>query len=123
MQVRNVYFVSDGTGLTAANLGHSLLTQFEQIQFNKVTVPYVDNVLKAWEAVTQINRDFKETKIKPIVFTTLIDLEIVDIFAKCQGLVLNLFQTFIGELEFEFALKSSHSIGRTHAAYTAGPVG
>ncbi len=30
---RTVFFVSDGTGLTVEALGHSLITQFEDIEF------------------------------------------------------------------------------------------
>ena len=38
---RPVYFVSDGTGITAEALGHSLLTQFEGIDFvhGLITMP------------------------------------------------------------------------------------
>ena len=32
-QRRTVFFVSDGTGITAQMLGHSLLTQFEGVEF------------------------------------------------------------------------------------------
>ena len=37
-----MFFVSDGTGITAQMLGHSLLTQFEGVEFNQVTLPFVD---------------------------------------------------------------------------------
>jgi len=34
MDRRTVFFVSDGTGITAQMLGHSLMTQFEGVEFN-----------------------------------------------------------------------------------------
>jgi len=34
-----VFFVSDGTGITVEMLGHSLLTQFDGIRFDQMTVP------------------------------------------------------------------------------------
>src|SRR2546422_706501 len=46
-QRRTVFFVSDGTGITAQMLGHSLLTQFEGVEFNQVTLPFVDSTEKA----------------------------------------------------------------------------
>ena len=49
-QRRTVFFVSDGTGITAQMLGHSLLTQFEGVEFNQVTLPFIDNVDKARSA-------------------------------------------------------------------------
>jgi [pyruvate, water dikinase]-phosphate phosphotransferase / [pyruvate, water dikinase] kinase len=117
MLKRSVYFVSDGTGITAASLGQSLLTQFERIQFHKITLPYINDHNKAMNVITRINRDFNETSIKPIVFTTLIESEIAVLFKQCQGLVINLFQTFIGQLEQEFGIPSSHSIGKTHGMH------
>ena len=46
-QRRTVFFVSDGTGITAQILGHSLLTQFEGVDFNQVTLPFVDRDRKS----------------------------------------------------------------------------
>ena len=43
-QRRTVFFVSDGTGITAQMLGHSLMTQFEGVEFNQVTLPFVDSI-------------------------------------------------------------------------------
>jgi regulator of PEP synthase PpsR (kinase-PPPase family) len=50
---RTVFFVSDGTGLTAEALGHSLMTQFEDVEFKQIRIPFLDNVAKArmpWRA-------------------------------------------------------------------------
>ena len=54
-QKRSAFFISDRTGITAEMLGHSLLTQFEMVAFNEVTLPFVDSVEKAHAAV-QIGR-------------------------------------------------------------------
>jgi regulator of PEP synthase PpsR (kinase-PPPase family) len=53
-QRRTVFFVSDGTGITAQMLGHSLLTQFEGVEFNQVTLPFVDSTEKAEECLARI---------------------------------------------------------------------
>jgi regulator of PEP synthase PpsR (kinase-PPPase family) len=39
--MRTVCFVSDSTGVTAETVGHSLLSQFEGLQFRTVTMPFV----------------------------------------------------------------------------------
>ena len=36
---RSVFFISDGTGITAETLGHSLLAQFESISFDETDAP------------------------------------------------------------------------------------
>jgi hypothetical protein len=51
---RTVFFVSDGTGITAEMLGHSLLTQFEGVQFDQVTLPFVDSLARAEECRERI---------------------------------------------------------------------
>ncbi len=42
-QQRTAFIVPDGTGITAEMLAHSLLTQFENIGFQQVTIPFVDS--------------------------------------------------------------------------------
>lgn len=117
MMTRTVFFISDGTGLTAASLGQSLLTQFETITFEKIAIPYVNSPAKAEEAVARINKAFTTQQLRPLVFTTLIDSTLADHIAKSHGVVMNIFQTFINPLETELQIKSSHSIGKTHGLH------
>ncbi|MGH8107180.1 MAG: kinase/pyrophosphorylase, partial [Arenimonas sp.] len=51
---RPVFFVSDGTGITAETIGHSLLTQFSGVEFQTRRIAFVDNEEKAREAAEQI---------------------------------------------------------------------
>jgi regulator of PEP synthase PpsR (kinase-PPPase family) len=111
---RHVFMLSDGTGITAENLGNSLITQFENIEFEKLTIPYVDSLTKAEAAVERINRCYEETKIKPIVFMTLINSEIVGTINQSRAEVFDLFNTFLGPLEQVLHVKSSYTVGRTH---------
>ncbi len=37
---RTVFFVSESTGITAETLGHSLLSQFDSVDFEQVYMPY-----------------------------------------------------------------------------------
>ena len=52
---RSVFFISDGTGITAETLGHSLLAQFGGLKFDQFTLPYVDSPERAHDAVKKIN--------------------------------------------------------------------
>ena len=47
---RTVFFLSDRTGITAEMLGNSLLTQFEEFTFQRVTIPFVDSPERVAEA-------------------------------------------------------------------------
>jgi len=44
---RTVFFISDGTGITAEALGNALLSQFEGIEFERIILPYIDTLDKA----------------------------------------------------------------------------
>ena len=51
--VRPVFYVSDGTGITAETIGHSLLTQFGGSRFRTDRLPFVDTPDKAREAANR----------------------------------------------------------------------
>lgn len=52
---RTVFFISDRTAITAETFGHSLLIQFDDVDFQKVTLPFIDTMWKAQDALEQIN--------------------------------------------------------------------
>ena len=106
--------ISDGTGITAENLGNSLITQFENIQFEKQTIPYLDSIDKAQALVLELDSCYLKTGFKPLLFITLIDQEIVDIIKQAHASIFDLFNTFIGPLEHELHDKSSYTVGKTH---------
>ncbi|HEX7054007.1 MAG TPA: pyruvate, water dikinase regulatory protein [Burkholderiales bacterium] len=115
-QRRTVFFVSDGTGITAQMLGHSLLTQFEGVEFNQVTLPFVDSADKAEECLARIEAESANGNGTPIVFSTLVNQDVREVVRRAPALVLDFFETFIDPLEAGLGLKSSHTIGRSHSA-------
>ena len=116
---RTVFFVSDGTGITVEMLGHSLLTQFDGIEFDQRTIPFIDSVAKAQACVGRINEASVSDRGRPVVFTTLVNAEIRETVRKAEAFVLDLFESFLDPLEAEFGAKSTHTIGRSHSARDA----
>src|SRR5689334_22163441 len=114
-QRRTVFFVSDGTGITAQMLGHSLLTQFEGVEFNQVTLPFVDSTEKAEDCLARIEAAGNGSS-QPIVFSTLVNQDVRTVLRKANALFLDFFETFIDPLEAGLGVKSSHTIGRSHSA-------
>jgi [pyruvate, water dikinase]-phosphate phosphotransferase / [pyruvate, water dikinase] kinase len=110
---RIVFIVSDGTGITAENFSQSILAQFE-LTFKLIRIPFTDSVEKALVAVQTINEAFQRDQVQPIVFTTLVNTELNGIVSKAQGLVLDMFQTFVAPLEQALGLKSTHAMNRLH---------
>jgi hypothetical protein len=111
---RTIFFISDRTAISAETLGQSLLTQFEQLQFYQVTLPFVDTLEKARFAVMQINNAEQQSGVKPIIFSSLISDDIRQMIMTGKGVVFDLFDTFMGRLEEELRTASSHTIGRYH---------
>ena len=114
MSHRTVFFISDQTGVTAETMGHSLLTQFEGLDFRPVTLPFVSSLDKAQEAVRRIDRAALEEGLRPIVFSTLVQDELRDVLITANGLFLDLFSAFVGPLERELNTRSTHRAGRAH---------
>lgn len=111
---RTAYFISDRTGITAEMLGHSLLTQFENVRFQEETLPFIDTAAKAHEAVKQINKRAINDGVRPLVISTLVNTEIAGIVGNANALFLDCFEIFISPLEKELGVNASHEIGRTH---------
>ena len=114
MKRRTAFFVSDRTGITAETLGLSLISQFENIHFTQVTLPFVDSVEKAQEAEHRISQAFETDNARPIVFATIIKQEIRDILEHSNAFYIDYFNTFIGMLEQELETPSTKAIGRIH---------
>ena len=110
---RLVFIVSDGTGITAENFSQSILAQFE-LSFKQIRIPFVDSPEKAYQALETINQACQDKGFKPIIFTTLVNPEMNSIVAKAEGLVLDMFQTFVAPLEQLLGQKSTHAINRLH---------
>lgn len=113
MPYRTVFFVSDGTGITAETFGNSILAQFEA-KARHVRRPFIDTPEKAWKVVEEINHTTAHEGKRPIVFITLVNDEVRAIVTgdECRGLVLDMFSTFVEPLEEEFGVKSNHRVGR-----------
>ncbi len=113
---RTVFFVSDGTGITAETFGSSILAQFDTLKFRLRRIPFVDTMEKADDAANIIESQFQEDGKRPIVFSTLVNTKILGRIKQIRALHLDMFQTFVEPLERELNIKSSHTIGRFHHA-------
>lgn len=114
MTTRTIYFISDGTGITAETFGNAIMAQFT-IEANHVRLPFIDTVDKAYQVVRQINHTATNEGIKPIVFTTLVNMDVLQVISegcKSSCKLLDMFGTFVNPLEEELGIKSNHRVGR-----------
>ncbi len=112
MPNRTVFFISDGTGITAETFGNAILAQFD-ITPRRVRLPFVDTPDKAHQAVRQVNHTGELEGKRPIVFTTVVDREALAIIQNgCKAMLLDMFGTFVAPIEQEIGVTSHHRVGR-----------
>src|SRR3569623_1621213 len=111
---RTIFYVSDGTGITAETIGHSVLTQFDGVDFDTYRIPFVDSEDKARTAALRIKTYYAQNSMRPIVINTVIDPRLTELLAESGALMVDVFAPFIGPLEEELGVKRKPSVGKAH---------
>ena len=111
---RPVFYVSDGTGITAETIGHSLLTQFTAEEFATDRLPFVDTPDKAREAAGRIRAAGEAAGARPIVVSSCVDGDLTALLAESGALMLDVFAPFIAPLEQELGTKRQPRVGKAH---------
>ncbi|PNS07896.1 posphoenolpyruvate synthetase regulatory kinase/phosphorylase PpsR [Solilutibacter silvestris] len=112
--IRPVFYVSDGTGITAETIGHSLLTQFSEGEFQTDRLPFVDTPDKAREAAVLIRAAGEQAGVRPIVVNSCVDGDLSAVLATSGALMLDVFAPFIAPLEQELGRKRQPRVGKAH---------
>lgn len=111
---RSVFFVSDGTAITAETFGHSLLTQFHKVDFREIRLPFVDTESKAMDAVALINKAAEAGEDKPLVFSTIVNHQVGRALTAANAHIFDMFATFMAPLERVLGVESSPQVGKAH---------
>ncbi|MGE8541842.1 pyruvate, water dikinase regulatory protein [Acinetobacter sp. ANC 3813] len=112
---RSVFFISDGTAITAETLGHSLLAQFPHVDFDIHIIPYITSEEAAMNVVAEINQRSQKEGQKPLVFDTLVDPYVRDIINTADAINLDVFEGLISKLSDELGTSPTTLVGQTHA--------
>jgi regulator of PEP synthase PpsR (kinase-PPPase family) len=114
MNERLVFYISDGTGITAETIGHSLLTQFEGVRFQTQRLSFVDSADKAREAARQVRVAGEARGCRPIIISSVVDAAFAAMLEESGALVLDVFGPFIGRLEAELGKQRQLHVGHAH---------
>ena len=112
--VRPVFYVSDGTGITAETIGHSLLTQFGGSRFRTDRLPFMDTPEKARDVANRIRMAGEAAGARPIVVTSCVDGALTALVAESGALMLDVFAPFIEPLERELGEIRQQRVGQAH---------
>lgn len=110
------FFISDGTGITAEVLGHSLLSRFENLAIEQVTLPYINSLEKAQDVANRINALDSSSPI--IAMVSIISPEIREVIKGSNALVMDMFEAFLSPLEKLFGRKADAIPGKAFNAKT-----
>ncbi len=111
---RAVFFVSDGTAITAETLGSALLVSFPGVPLDRHTIPFVDSVDAAAEAVAAIS-SATTTDAPPLVFTTIRDLAVRQRVAAAPAIVIDLLGGHLREVEAALGVSAQPGRGTVHS--------
>ncbi len=112
---RTVFFVSESTGITAETMGHSLLSQFDTVDFEQVYMPYINTDLRARALTQRMQEAADRDGVRPVVFATMLDHGIAGILRGGNCFYLELFESYIEPLSSELGVPPSGKSGRSHA--------
>lgn len=97
---RHVFYISDGTAITAEVLGHAVMSQFP-VAISSVTLPFVENISRARAVKEQIDAIYQQTGIRPLVFYSIVIPEIRDIILQSEGFCQDIVQALVAPLQQE----------------------
>jgi len=107
-----IFYVSDGTAITAETVGRSLITQFKGIEFMEKRLPFINDEASAQAAADVISHT--ATDFQPLVINTVVDIKLRRIIHSAGGLKLDPFNRLLRRIEKSLNIKSDPGVGRTH---------
>lgn len=111
---RTVFFISDGTAITAETLGRSIISQFPDVEFDTKVIPYVENEDRAREAVLQIDSAFERDGVLPLVFDTLVNPKSREIINSAQACNLDMYEGLISRISNQIGVEPDPHAGYAH---------
>jgi len=75
---KDVYYLSDSTGILVENMGRALLCHFPEVSFHEETIPFISSKRQAIKVLAKINE--QSSGLRPIIFSTIMDPDIQSIF-------------------------------------------
>ncbi|AEY02167.1 PEP synthetase regulatory protein [Oceanimonas sp. GK1] len=112
--MHTVFYVSDGTAITAEVFGHAVLSQFP-LPFEQITFPFVEDEDKARAVRDRINASFHQSGKQPLVFHTIIDDRLRGIITDSEAMCYDFLNTFVAPIEQQLGVKAEPRAHKAHS--------
>lgn len=109
---KDVYYISDSTGILVTNLGQALTCQFPEINFVEESYPFVRTISQAKEIAKTIQK--RSAGRRPLVFISIMDPEIRRIFDNPEVDFFDIFGSLLDDLERSLETKALRVPGFSH---------
>jgi len=100
---KDVYYLSESTGILAEDMGKALLCQFPEISFNMEKIPFIRTSEEAHKAIEHILA--RSTSRYPLVFSTIMDKELIAILDIPDIEFFSICDEYLGRLESILEIK------------------
>ncbi|MEG0055488.1 MULTISPECIES: posphoenolpyruvate synthetase regulatory kinase/phosphorylase PpsR [Hafnia] len=110
---RSVFYISDGTAITAEVLGHAVLSQFP-VDITSFTLPFVETETRAEAVCQQINDIYHRTGSRPLVFYSIVSPKIREIIHSSEGFCQDIVRSLVAPLQDELGMSPAHVANLTH---------
>lgn len=115
--VHHAFYISDGTAITAENVGHATLSQFE-MQIEHVTLPFIENIEMAKKVVSKINQIYAVDGKMPLVFYTFVDQQLKEIIEHAKAVCFDVLLPYTSKVEAALGVQATPKLHRTHSMKT-----
>lgn len=106
---KEIYYVSDSTGILATNLGQALICQFPEVSFHEEKFPFIRTMAEAKKTMAQIMKNSGGRR--PIIFSTILDLKIRQVFDSPEVEYFEAYGEFLDRLEICLETKAVREPG------------
>ncbi|WP_395754801.1 kinase/pyrophosphorylase [Edwardsiella ictaluri] len=110
---RSVFYISDGTTITAEVLGHAVLSQFA-LDATSYTLPFVETEERAEPVRLQINAIYQCSGDRPLVFYSIVSPHIRTIIESGGGFCQDIVRALVSPLQAELGIQPVHVANLTH---------
>ncbi|RUO79390.1 pyruvate, water dikinase regulatory protein [Pseudidiomarina taiwanensis] len=111
--MRTVFYISDGTALTAEAFGKAMLSMFP-LKVEHKTLAFIDSQEKAETAVRRINEAYEKSGERPIIFHTFVSVEIKRVITQSAGSCYDFLDYFVAPLSQELGIPAQPKTNLTH---------
>jgi len=94
---KDVYYISDSTGILVTNLGQALICQFPEVNFSEEKFPFIKTVAEAKKTMDSIMK--RSAGRRPIIFSTILDPEVRAVFDSPEVEYFEAYGLFLEQLE------------------------